>query len=70
MFPIEPTTLRPRPWPAYLIMFIAIGMIFIPQNNTEHTVVYIALGLFIFSLALWFLLSKAGITIDDPRPYV
>jgi hypothetical protein len=68
MFPIETTTLRARPWPAYLLMAIS-GLVFIPRffflPEKTGGVMYIGIGLFIFSIIVWFLLSKSRIIIDD-----
>lgn len=65
MYPIETITLRPRPWPALLILSIGIVLLFIPQKSNEQFVLYIAAGVFVFALLFWFFLSKAGITIDN-----
>lgn len=65
MFPIETTTLHPRKWPAALIAAIAIAVLFIPQKNNEQAALYIAIGVFIFSILFWFFLSNAKIVIDD-----
>ncbi len=68
MFPIEPTTFRARPWPAYLLMAVCAlsfmpQMFFLPQKTSFP--IYVSIGLFIFSIVLWILFSKAGITIGD-----
>jgi len=65
MFPIEPTTLHPRRWPAMLIAAVAIAMLFVPQKNNEHTALYIGIGILVFAVIFWAFLSHARIVIDD-----
>ena len=65
MFPLETTILRPRRWPAILMAAIAIAILFIPQKNNEHIAIYMAIGVFVFSVLFWIFLSKSTIVVDD-----
>lgn len=66
MFPIESTTFRPRPWPPFLMLAAGVAVLLIPQNNGHNiTAIYIGIGILVFSIVLWLLLSKAGIAIND-----
>jgi hypothetical protein len=65
MFPIETTILRPRPWPAFLIAIIGIGLLFMPQKNGDQIPFYMGIGIVVLAVVMGLLLSKAGIIIDD-----
>ena len=65
MFPIETTILRQRPWPAFLIMAIGIGIFFIPGNQKQDVPLYVGLGIIALSIGLYLLISKTQVIIDD-----
>lgn len=65
MFPIETTILRQRTWPALLVMAMGIGIIFIPGKQHQNVPMYVGLGIIALSFALFFLISKSHIVVDD-----
>ena len=65
MFPIETTVLRQRTWPAFLIMAIGVGILFIPVKQNNNVPVYVSLGIIAFSIGLYFLISKSQLIVDD-----
>ena len=65
MFPIETTTLRKRPWPAFVILAIGIGIFLIPGNQKQNVPVYIGVSFIALSILVFILISKSQITVDD-----
>lgn len=65
MFPTEPIVLRSRPWPAYVALAVSLGVIFLPFRNRDHSLIYVGMGLLVFSIVLWFLVSRVRIIIND-----
>ena len=65
MFPVETTVLRQRPWPAFLIMAIGIGIFFIPGNQKQNVPIYVGIGIIAFSVGLYFLISKSHLIVDN-----
>ena len=65
MFPIETTSLRKRPWPAFLILAIGIGIFLIPGNQKQNVPVYIGVGFILLSILIFILISKSEIIVDD-----
>jgi hypothetical protein len=65
MFPIETTILRKRPWPAFLVLAIGIGIFFIPGNQKQQVPLYIGVGFIVLSILIFILISKSDITVDD-----
>ena len=65
MFPIETTVLRQRTWPAFLMMAIGIGILFIPGNQKQNVPMYIGIGIVALSIGLYLLISKSQVIVDD-----
>jgi hypothetical protein len=65
MFPIETTILRQRPWPAFLIMAIGVGIFFIPGNQKQNVPIYVGIGIIVLSIGLYLLISKTRVIVDD-----
>src|SRR5690348_10231691 len=65
MLPIETTILRQRAWPAFLIMAMGIGILFIPGNQKQNVPMYVGIGIIALSIGIYFLISKTQIIIDD-----
>lgn len=65
MLPIETTPLHVRPWPAYLVTIISIAIFFVPEKNNLHGTALIGSIMLVFSILLWFLLSRTQIIVDD-----
>ncbi len=65
MFPVETTFLRQKTWPAFLILAIGFGIGFIGIKKNETTPFWIAVGTFIFSIVLYFLIRQTQITVDN-----
>jgi len=65
MFPIETKVLRSRPWPAFLIMAIGIGIYFIPANQKQNVPWYIGAGLVVLSIGVYLIISKSQVVVDD-----
>lgn len=65
MLPIETTILRQRAWPAFLIMAMGIGILFIPGNQKQNVPMYVGIGIIALSVGIYFLISKTQITVDD-----
>lgn len=65
MFPIETTVLRQRTWPAFMMMALGVGILFIPGNQRQNVPMYVGLGIIAFSIGLYFLISKSQVIVDD-----
>ena len=65
MFPIETTVLRSRPWPAFLIMAIGIGIFFIPGTQKQNVPAYMGVGLFVLAVVVFVLILKSQVIVDD-----
>ena len=65
MFPIETTVLRQRTWPAFMMMAIGIGILFIPGNQKQNVPMYIGIGIVALSIGLYLLISKSQVIVDD-----
>ena len=65
MFPIETTVLRQRTWPAFMMMAIGIGILFIPGNQKQNVPMYIGIGIVSLSIGLYLLISKSQVIVDD-----
>ena len=69
MFPIETTVLRPRTWPAFLIMAIGIGIFFIRGTQKQNVPAYVGIGLFVLAVVVYVLISKSQVIVDDAGIY-
>jgi hypothetical protein len=57
--------LRPRLWPAFLIMAMGIGILFIPGTQKQNVPVYIGIGLLVLAIVVYLLISKSEVIVDD-----
>jgi hypothetical protein len=65
MFPIETTIIKQRRWPAFLILAVGIGILFIPGNQKQNIPLYVGLGFAALSIVVYALISKTQIIVDD-----
>src|SRR5690242_12416045 len=65
MFPIETTVLRQKTWPAFLILAIGLGILFIPSKHNDNIPIYVGLGVIALSFGLYILISKSLFIVDD-----